>query len=597
MAIRFIRGLTSTVLRNLTSLKHDAKRLQRRSVDVFGKQYPLSVCQTALAVSRGYESLSEFEKPDARVGTDRDAPFWTIQSRNDYHESVLQSLYALELDNPETAPVVFLGRPADALPVALVTLAEEMSQRKVPGLIMIETQEQTIQDCLIEDVAQRLGMSETLRGFRSLDLRERTLPVAISTEVRCWVNAIMNVLPADGAGELESSGWRAAIEHSIKAKAHGRRNTEKGEDDFHAVPFHPVKDGVTPLTVASHWPSWMQDDHLAFVETEIARTPPGISEPLRETVMKIVNDLYSRDFSAGRDAARESEHRPYVVLFSRNDPASVVLAAAVHSLFSWRYISSRSIRPMLFFSDGVTPYAPRFLRAGSKTLIVNGLVAPPPVDAGEWSGFEHALKVTASPYGVRFMGKRVRAAQAEPSVVRAPAEQDLVASLASIGIASNEIEKIIADHSSSDIRVALDFAQPKYGFGGRPISDPLAYFKEALTKEWSASDEAVAQDCEEQANPVHAEARELMRTLPVQLRIMFIAIRHMADFEEQRAQWVEAEEGLEVCITMLRSLGRPPSVILDELMEHKLCLRRLPSPPGIRVLLSHAAGALLKGEV
>lgn len=99
-----------------------------------------------------------------------------------------------------------------------------------------------------------------------------------------------------------------------------------------------------------------------------------------------------------------------------------------------------------------------------------------------------------------------------------------------------------------------------------------------------------------ESNPVHAEALELLKTLPAHLVDMFRAIWEKPYFENERAGWIETQEGLEVNVVILRELGRPPSLIQNDLIEHKLCLRGA-TMPDMRMLLTHSAGALIKGEV
>ncbi|MGV2749505.1 UNVERIFIED_CONTAM: hypothetical protein O1L25_14195 [Pseudomonas aeruginosa] len=86
MALSLIRSLTASASRNISALKRDAKRLQKNSVLVFGTEYPLKVCQNAVAVSRGFRSLADVDKLEQHIGMNRNAPFWVIRGRNDTHQ-------------------------------------------------------------------------------------------------------------------------------------------------------------------------------------------------------------------------------------------------------------------------------------------------------------------------------------------------------------------------------------------------------------------------------------------------------------------------------------------------------------------------------
>ena len=128
MAISLIRSLTASVVRNVSALKRDAKRLQKHSKLVFGTEYPLKVCQHAVSVSRGFRSLADVENLAQRLGLDKEAPFWTIVGRNDIHQDALNALYRLSLEYTENGPVVFLGEQTHSIVPALVLFIEQMSQ-------------------------------------------------------------------------------------------------------------------------------------------------------------------------------------------------------------------------------------------------------------------------------------------------------------------------------------------------------------------------------------------------------------------------------------------------------------------------------------
>jgi hypothetical protein len=406
MALSLIRGLTTSVVRNFASLKRDAKRLQKHSQQVFGTAYPLSTCQHAIAVSRGFKSLADIEKLGTRLGLERNAPFWSIQSRNDTHQEVLEAIYRLELEVSENGPVVMLGEQAHAILPALVLFFEEMSFKKMPGLLLIETEAQAAQDTVVAAAIARLGMDEAFEGFRSLDLRDTAMPVALDTGARYWVSALMYALPEKVREHLHGIGWDHDLEAAAGANAADRLQVF-GPEDFSTIPFYSVKSVATSVASAVTRPAGMGERGGSVA----SRQPSTDTREALDQVLALINDLDARKFNLGISAVHESLRRPYVALFSRNDPASVVLASVLHSFFSSRYAKPelRDRRPaILYVSDGAVPYAPECLQFGNHTVVVNGLnEVPSGTGAGEFYGYKDALKVRATLGGIQFMGTRV----------------------------------------------------------------------------------------------------------------------------------------------------------------------------------------------
>ncbi|PXX58246.1 hypothetical protein SAMN05660489_04702 [Pseudomonas sp. LAMO17WK12:I10] len=405
MAISLIRSLTASVVRNVSALKRDAKRLQKHSKLVFGTEYPLKICQQAVAVSRGFRSLTDVENLAQRLGMDKSTPFWTILSRNDTHQDVLDAIYRLNLEYTENGPVVFTGEQKYSVLPALVLFLEQMSFKKMPGLILIETEAPSIQDTLICDEIKKLEVEAVLEGFRSLDLRERNLPVSLCTEARCWVNAITDVLPMDLQTSLNRNGWSIGLEVSARENAKSRHQVS-GSAEFAAIPFFSVKEAAFHLTSGYSWPSWIGEDAARYT-SEIGTRPPELHMESKDAVLNLIKALDSRNFGLGVSCEHESRWRPHIVLFSRNDPVSEVLAGVVRSYFSWRQHRDHH-SPILYVSDGATPYAPRCLSFGGHTIVVNGLDSIPVGDgSGEFYGYKNALKVVGTPDGLQFMGKRI----------------------------------------------------------------------------------------------------------------------------------------------------------------------------------------------
>ena len=409
MALSIIRGLTATVFRNLAALKRDAKRLQKHSLHVFGTEYPLSTCQHAIAVSRGFRSLADVEKLGARIGLERDAPFFTIRSRNDTHQEVLEAIYRLELEVSSNGPVVILGQQSQAILPALVMLVEEMSYKKAPGVILVETSAQAVEDTVVYTAITQLGLDEMFEGFRSLDLRETALPMSLSTEAGCWISALTDALPGQVSERLPS-GWAYDVEQAAHDGAQSRHQIF-GTDGFPAIPFYSVK--MAPHVVRSNLirKRWEQNGHNAHAE-DVNHPFDKEEEKAVARVLELISQLEARKFDVGVSAEHESRRRPFVVLFSRNDPASVVLASVIHSFFYSRYasVAMRDQRPpILYVSDQPESYAPRYLTFGNHTIVVNGLSELPTGEGpGEFYGYKNALTARAAKDSLQYMGVRAR---------------------------------------------------------------------------------------------------------------------------------------------------------------------------------------------
>ncbi|MGU1552441.1 hypothetical protein ACSERV_27995 [Pseudomonas aeruginosa] len=405
MALSFIRSLTASASRNISALKRDAKRLQKNSFLVFGTEYPLKVCQNAVAVSRGFRSLADVDKLEQHLGMNKNAPFWAIHSRNDTHQGILEALYCLDLEYTENGPIIFTGNQKHSILPALVLFLEQMSFKKLPGLILIETEATSIQKTSIFDAIKRLEIEETLNKFRFLDLRERNLPVSLSTESHCWIESITDALPNDIQEEIREKGWASHLK--ISAYEHAKsRNQVFGPSNFPCIPFLSVSSAIYQLTAGSYPPLWMQPSSSGEISKVDIRRPP-LEKNSEEALLSLIKKLENRQFHTGISCEHESRWRPYVVLFSRNDPASEVLAGVIHSYFSWK--QDRDHRsPTLYVSDGAVPYAPKLLGFGGHMATANGITEIPEGDGPEeFYGYKNSLKVVSLSNGIQFMGKHV----------------------------------------------------------------------------------------------------------------------------------------------------------------------------------------------
>jgi hypothetical protein len=368
MAFSLLRSLLAVSRLNIITIKRQAKRLKNATPDVFGQTFPLSVCQEAMARANGFQHWHEAQQVLSRVGADRNSPWWTIKSRNDTHQATLCALVTLELELLRDGALVMLGQAANGALPALGLLLEEMSFSKKPGLILVETDHPAMQDTSLWPAVLELGQEDLLADFRSVDLREPRLPVAIDAEPENWLRALAGVLPDPKREEWLGTGEASILKDLIGHYAELRR--------MEVCDLYPVKQAMAvimnPKMLVGSVVSRMTGDARTSMKMDCERYLADSPSPCAQNVMKAVEQLDGRYHRTGPILHHESKRRPVIALFSRDDPASVILAGAVHSMFYWRWPSDETC-PILYFADKTVDGPPAFLRgAASRALIVPG---------------------------------------------------------------------------------------------------------------------------------------------------------------------------------------------------------------------------------
>lgn len=369
----FIRGLTASITRNTSSLKRQAKRLFKASPTVFGVQFTLEQCQEAIANANGFKCWNDVVNLSHKYGSDKSNPFWVIQSRNDDHEKVLSALVSVGADAIEHRPLAVLGELDKAALVATCLWFENISHQKTPGLILIETDHATVEDTEIGRAFTLLDRHDELSRFRVIDARQSVIPVDISALPRDWARAISDLLSSEDSNEFKNSGGHHLFASLIEAFSINSNWTGNV--------------GAWAVESAARWinnPEWLKTLLLTTnnkknlpenLEDDIDRYADKLPEHIVQKVRNIVASVAERKAEVGVSIWQESQSTPTIVLFSRKDPASAVMASLVHSMFYWRYVSSRTTRTILYFNDsGVTSF-PAILAFGEKTILVNGLVS------------------------------------------------------------------------------------------------------------------------------------------------------------------------------------------------------------------------------
>jgi hypothetical protein len=400
MANSLIRGLSAALRLNSSNIKREAKRLQKHSAAVFGQEYPLTTCQAAIARAKGYQSWAELVKVISRFAVDKAMPPWTVQVRSDWHEALLQALYQLRLESNPNGPVLFFGDVLHSLPAALVLFLEEITYSAKPGLILLETKASAVQDSLLGKVASQLDLAPNLEAFTIVDLREQTMPFSISATVENWCRAIIDNLPAELGQRIIKTGWPEEFECLL---GHISKQQGWGGDDTH-VPFKCVEDTLIKLLYVEDYRELLDDENRTLLEIA-RRTPTKLSTEDRDTILKTIRPLRDKNFDGGRAMAHYSIHEPMLVLFSREDVGSVILAAVVHSWYFWRYVRERAVKPALYISENGAALSD-FVYFGEHSLVVDGLQNIPK-DQKERLIYRYGLKVVCSENSITYAGQRI----------------------------------------------------------------------------------------------------------------------------------------------------------------------------------------------
>jgi len=415
MDFSFLRALRASVRLTLNNLKRDAKRLQRVSADVFGTSIPLSVCQEAYARARGFRSWHEAETILKRGGRDPGASPWKIENRNDVHQAVFSALVTADLELGENGPVCFFGAQADAALPAVCLWVESLSMADVSGIVLVDTKALSLQDTPLWTAVTRLGLEYLFDECRYIDARGANLDVAISTSPANWARSLLLAVPKATRETLEQDGFSHLLEKTLTAVADRRGRS----DDFHV--FADTVDLVVSSLCASmpYPPAPVRGVDGDFDDVGLSMDLQAYLERRKGqenlAVYALNSALEEKNIRLGYHLADESKHRPTIVLYDQDQPASLVLASVIHSLYYWRYVGHelrfRDIhtRPVLYLSDAAVPEVPAFIQesGSSYTCIVNG---PKRADDTAWPECRgaHARFAQVEQGGFVYGGRRVR---------------------------------------------------------------------------------------------------------------------------------------------------------------------------------------------
>lgn len=345
-----IQRLSSTGYSKYLSIKKQAKRLQKAAPGILGQEFPLHKCQEAIARSHGYSNWHELTTHAQAEGLDKDAPFWRIRARNDVHEAILEALIDGEIalgektiileGKLETTPAIYT--------VALTLFLEEISSRKIPGLVLVDTRFNSFQETTAWEAVERIGMEDTFNKFAHVDLRDRDMDFCFLATPREWTRAFFSFLPFAAASKFEFSGAAMIFEKVMETLLSTGRH--KGEFVRPDTVFY-AWDIMSSL---SHGVGFLRQDLQTVNVTdefgsmiarhgEQAREGVAYALPRIETVLGELKKYRFGNFVIG--GAYEST-RPTIVLFDSQDDASTFLAM-LHAQISARKSGNGDFVPTL----------------------------------------------------------------------------------------------------------------------------------------------------------------------------------------------------------------------------------------------------------
>ncbi|MBU3626025.1 hypothetical protein ICN48_07235 [Polynucleobacter sp. JS-Safj-400b-B2] len=374
MSMSFIRGLTASVLSNFSNIKRQVKRLQKDSLRVVGRQLSIEECQELIAAINGYKKWADISEIAIRTSADRSQPFYRILSRSDFHEKILSGLIDCELELNDSKPLVFLGSQCHAAIPAYCLWLETISAQRNPGLILIETDKQAIQETELWSAISSLGLEEVTNRFRVIDTREKVLQVSISATPRGWVRSIAAILNPAERERFETSGAFYLLEKLISAYAHigrwdGQNRGDAPSSCLEQALFFLANHHVLTQSLLVQ----MTDHESEHLKRDLEQYLPTLTEEVFLLLKKLYDSLRASEIGLGTVMWTETEYRPTIVLFNRANQLSEVIAGAIFECFYGRYVNLRATRPILYYSDIADKRLPNLLGFAGNSIICNGV--------------------------------------------------------------------------------------------------------------------------------------------------------------------------------------------------------------------------------
>jgi hypothetical protein len=370
-----LHGISAAILKNVSSVKKQASRLHKSSERIFGKAYTLAQCQEAVAVANGFRSWADVLNVSKRFSSSNEAPFWHLTERNDFQEKYLKVILQSRLSEVIDKNLFITGDDEKACELATSFWFERISFEKKPGLMVIDTNKQNLEDTAVGVSIQKMEIEDVMMRIRVIDTREKTLNVAISAKADYWHQAIIAQLPSSGTLEtLQNSYQLEALEVILNVL---ERNSGLG-----TIGVYEVRQAAMYLNGTRGFINCYYDDKtekeyqheidvlLRALDERKNNKEIELTTLLLEGLMRTLDNV---ECGTGISIWHESKNIPTIVLFDGNDAASSILAGVVYAMYSYHHLKigtrlkEENTRPIFLYGDNHS------VRAISQHC-VNGLI-------------------------------------------------------------------------------------------------------------------------------------------------------------------------------------------------------------------------------
>ncbi len=350
-----LHGISAAILKNVSSVKKQASRLHKASNKVFGQQFSIEQCQEAVALSNGFKSWQEITRTSRLLSSKNDEPFWYLSTRNDFQEKMLETIIKVGLAGIPDKPLFIEGHDETAAKIGVSLWLERMSVMKTPGLLMIDTEAKTVDQTAIGETFRACDIDDEMSRFNFVDARERVLDYSVAISSRSWAKVVAKTAIHEAFIHKVSEELLSLFEVIIKSFIPAERIDQASywcveqAASFLGSPKEMVRFRLQDLADAGDNDSlyWMSNiEAFAANRHEI------------DAIRKTIALLDSSTIGTGKYLYKTSLYSPTVVLFSSNNPSSLIIAMAIYEMYTSRFHANEAKRmndaestPVMVYSD------------------------------------------------------------------------------------------------------------------------------------------------------------------------------------------------------------------------------------------------------